>query len=293
MYRIIIGVPGSGKTYYAVNYLKKFITYDKLYNTLILDKDVLLITNIDDIKVQHIKYEDWEEAGCMKIENARKYLNDRKFKRAVMIIDEAQRFFSNMKDNEKFFFFEYHRHLGFDVFIIVQTLAAIPRRMTELAEYVIEALPRTYAIMGFRYKMLDSKTGMNLFNKVIKVDKDVFRVYKSFEMDESEKPKKVILFKWVSFVGLLVGVVAFGMIGAKSGLFFQELNNGKKQKTEVIQAKRVPQETNKNQTATETAAPAEKLPDMIFIPGHSSKQKPAGDIKGISKTEKGTYYILK
>lgn len=210
MFRIITGIPGSGKSYYAVNYLRKFVEYDKLYDSMTMDKDILVVSNIENLKVQHMKIEEFSELGLFNLENYKKHMFEYRFKRMIFIIDEAQRIFSNIRDNELFYFFEYHRHLGIDILLILQTVASIPRRLTELAEYVIEAMPRSYAIVGFRYKIKDSKTGEVLYTSMMKKDLTVFRLYKSFETDEMEKPKQVVLRKYV----MGIGIVSAGLLMA-------------------------------------------------------------------------------
>jgi len=147
MFRIIQGAPGSGKTFYAVNYLKKFTKYDKLYETMNLDSDVLLVTNIDEVKVQHMKVDEFRGLDLIEPETCRNYMRTHNYRRVVYIHDEAQRTFGGIKDNREFFFFEYHRHLGMDVFLIVQTVSSLPRRLTEICEYVIDAKPRTLGVI--------------------------------------------------------------------------------------------------------------------------------------------------
>lgn len=299
MLRIILGVPGSGKSYYAVNYLKKFIKYDSLYQTLLLDPQVLLVTNIEGIKVPHIKWEEYLEAGMLNIEKTREFMRDNQYKRGVFIVDEAQRTLSGLKDNEKYFFFEYHRHLGLDIFLIVQTLKALPPRLVELTEYVIEALPRTYAIFGFRYKMKDSKTGQVLYTKVIKIDQDVFKVYKSFEVDEDSKakPKKVILIRWITSVGLLVAVIAFGMFGAKAGLFFDQYQN--KEDIKISQQKKIDKkeikksDIEKGNKVDNQEEEQEIEYEYVIVEKNLSNLKPNGKIKGVAKVGDKTYIMYK
>jgi hypothetical protein len=301
--RIILGVPGSGKSYYAVNYLKQFIKYDKLYQTLLLDPSVMLVTNIEDIKVPHLKWEDYLESGMLNIDKTRQYMKENQYKRGVFIVDEAQRTLSGLKDNEKYFFFEYHRHLGLDIFLIVQTLKALPARLVELTEFVIEAMPRTYAILGFKYQMKDSKTGLVLYTKVIKIDQEVFKVYKSFEVDEDSKakPKKVILIRWVSSVGLLVAVIAFGMFGAKAGIFFNQNKEIKQIKGDIQISeqkkweKQGVKKSGKGKGFQEDKQEGEKEIefDYVIIENHKTNLKPHGKIKGVATVGDKSYIMYR
>lgn len=209
MFRIITGSPGSGKSFYAVNYLKNFVTHDRLYDEMLLDKSVLLITNIDEIKVSHMHVDEFFKLDLFDQDRFKKYLNHYSYKRAVMIVDEAQHYFSGCKDEKKIFFFEYHRHLGLDIFFVQTSVAALPKRLVECAEYIIDAMPRSYSVGGFRYEVKDVKTGQRLYSKGLKKNQAIFKLYKSFDVDELEKPKKVLLTRY--FIGFAIIVIALGL----------------------------------------------------------------------------------
>lgn len=81
MFRIITGKPGSGKSFYAVNYVKRYTRYDKLYNTMHMDHDVLLVTNIDNISVPHMHTNEFYEKNLLNIDNIREYLKQNNYKR--------------------------------------------------------------------------------------------------------------------------------------------------------------------------------------------------------------------
>lgn len=207
MIRVVTGNLGSGKTYYCVNYLRTFATYMPLYEHMVLDPSVLLVTNIDSVKVQHASYDDFRAAGLMDVERLKKYIEEKGYKRVVVIIDECQRYFAGLKDPQEFFFFEYSRHLGLDIFLIVQSVTALPRRLVELAEFVVEAQPRNLRVVGFRYFLRDSKTGQKLSVQGVKTDKKVFKMYKSFDAEESSRPQKTQLVKIVVAASVIIMVL--------------------------------------------------------------------------------------
>ncbi len=212
MFRFITGKPGSGKSYYATHYLRKFCTYDKVYNSLDLNDDILLITNLDDIKVKHLSVDQFFEYQLYIIDNMREYLKQYRYKRAILIVDEAQKYFSGIRDNDLFFFFEYHRHLGCDIFLLCHSIAPFPRRLVTLAEYIVEAMPRVYKTVGFRYQNKDTETGQVIFTSLLRLDQTIFMLYKSFETDEIVKPKPIVIYK------LIAGVIAFFVVIA--GAFY-------------------------------------------------------------------------
>lgn len=291
MLRIITGVPGSGKTFYSVNYLKQFVKFDNVYRCLNIDPSVLLVTNIEDIKVQHVKFEDWLEGGMLNIDKTRQYMIDRNYKRAIFIIDEAQRYFAGLRDPDIFYFFEYHRHLGLDIFLIVQTPAALPRRLLDLCEFIIDALPRTYAIVGFRYNMNDVKTGLTLERKMIRADQDVFKIYKSFESDETAKPKKLILMKWIFAVGSLVSVLLIAFILIKTGHVFPTPKKPVIKPTAL--AVQTPSQNKSVQPEPTQAKLATENYDYVFISDLKLSDRPHDNIKGIARTNDGAYYFFK
>lgn len=300
MFRIVQGPPGAGKTYYAVNYLKKFTEYDKLYNVMNLDSEVLLVTNIDEIKVYHLTIEEFRTQGLIDPAKLKEYMRKNNYKRVIYIHDEAQRVYGGMKDNAEFFFFEYSRHLGLDVFLIVQTVSALPRRLTEICEYVIEAKPRTIAMIGFHYDMKDPKTGGKLGSIVVKKDQNVFKLYKSFDVDEIEKPKKVVLRKLV--IGGVIIALSFGSVTFLLKYAFnvqtQQKAVGAKQESKGLIE--LPKPTGKPKGMEGLKVTGNKVakgsitdrPFYIFDEGERAPRvKPHGDLKGTAVTDKGVFYF--
>jgi len=289
MFRIIQGAPGSGKTFYAVNYLKKFTKYDKLYETMNLDSDVLLVTNIDEVKVQHMKVDEFRGLDLIEPETCRNYMRTHNYRRVVYIHDEAQRTFGGIKDNREFFFFEYHRHLGMDVFLIVQTVSSLPRRLTEICEYVIDAKPRTLGVIGFSYDIKDPKTGGKLGTITLKKDQNVFRLYKSFDMKEIERPKKVVFRKLV--IGAAIIVLSFGMISYLIKYTFNTQVKGESKKAIVLPSKTKQKTPEKVRKAKEEKKPPDSQ-YYVYIPGQDAKgARPNGRLKGVSETNKGVFFF--
>ncbi len=229
MLRIITGVPGSGKSYYAVHYLKKFVEYDQLYKEYILRSDVCLFTNIDSIRVNHKVFNE-KTLEFLTVEKFREYMQKHNYKRVIMIIDEAQRFFSTealkqqQNINDIYFFFEYHRHLGIDVFLITQSLKALSQRIVSLAEYVIEARPRTISISRiFLYDVKDVVSKMKLYTIKLPASNEIFQLYKSFEVEEFEKPRGLLQRKFLLGIAFFVIPLAIAVVLLKSGFLFSSM----------------------------------------------------------------------
>ena len=204
MIHIVEGVPGSGKTYYAVNYLvSNFFEYDSFYSEYKErpDKNVLVITNIDSLRLKHLNLDYLIERFTLEkfftVENFEKIQKQYRVKNIVVIVDEAQKYFDRKFYNKDvFYFFQYHRHLGVDIFLLTQSKNTLARELVVLSEYIIKAVPRSLQYGSFRYKFYDVN-GNHLFTKSLKRDNNVFRAYKSFDVKEVSKPKNVLLPKIV------------------------------------------------------------------------------------------------
>src|SRR5262249_13314578 len=110
--------------------------------------------------------------------------------RLVYVIDEAQRFFhSGFRERDVFFFFQYHRHLGVDVYLITQDVKTLALELRNLSEYYVRAVRRTYSLAGeFRYRFFGSPYDDAPFKtKVLRPDGRVFAQYRSMSSVEVER----------------------------------------------------------------------------------------------------------
>ncbi|MCI5143938.1 MAG: DUF2075 domain-containing protein [Candidatus Electrothrix sp. AR3] len=198
--RIIEGVPGSGKTYYAVKHLaKNYFKYNKQIDLYEKTKECTLITNIDEFKPHHLNLkEEISKAGSIATFFSYKYQEQYKEGKPqiIYIIDEAQRFFRKGDKglNEVYSYFEYHRHWGQDVYLVTQNARKLPPDLVYLVEYLIKALPRTRSMMGeFKYHWISS--GEKIKTETLRPDQGVFALYKSMDIGESEKIKNPVMAK--------------------------------------------------------------------------------------------------
>jgi hypothetical protein len=237
MITVIKGNLGSGKSYFAVKYLTRFVKYDKLYEILDLDYNVLLVTNLDDIKVNHITWVEFFNQGLTNQDKLKEFVYKNGYKKIIIIIDESQKYFSGIKDPELFFFFEYSRHYGMDIFLICQSLYGLPKRLVELSEYVVDARQRSQSITGFQYVLRDSVTGEKISTKFLKKDKEVFRLYKSFNIDEDKKakPVKIIMRQLVLTVFVFSLLAGIGVYYMKHGFHLYAPKYADKQMNEKAQ----------------------------------------------------------
>ncbi len=124
----------------------------------------------------------------------------------IYIIDEAQAgnyFHRKFYDVNVFLFFQMHRHLGCDIYLITQDVRCLARELQQLAEYVIRAVRRSNSIgKSFTYKFY---SGDECFKtKRIKQDQKVFGMYRSMIIGEGKKIKSIPFKHILIFVGLVV-----------------------------------------------------------------------------------------
>lgn len=210
--RLITGVPGSGKSYYAVRHLRNtYCEYNKEEKTWYLKKGYTIITNIDCLLIEHLDLDDVlkkcnKTIGEFFTEPYQQSIT-KKYPKIIYFLDEAQKFFPrrNKYNEQTWFYFQYHRHLGHDVYLMSQDARTLPVELTCLSEFEIRACPRTLSVFGeLKYNI---KAGGEIIDrKIIKKDKNVFKLYKSMDADESEKLKNPFK-KWFILFAVL-GVVS-------------------------------------------------------------------------------------
>lgn len=211
--RIIEGVPGSGKTYYAVKHLASKYFEKQEDGRYELIKPVTIVTNIDSFHPEHISLQNEIAAvGGVQSFFSESYQRDftsRFDSPIVYIIDEAQKYFrKGARDlNEVYSYFEYHRHFGHDIYLVTQNSKKLPPDIALLTEYIIEASPRTRSVIGeFKYKWLSD--GELLNREGFRPEQGIFNLYKSMDKNETEKIKNPV----IKTVGLaLVGIVILGV----------------------------------------------------------------------------------
>ncbi|UJS18631.1 MAG: zonular occludens toxin domain-containing protein [Candidatus Jettenia sp.] len=220
MITLIEGSIGGGKTYYAINdILRKYFKFDEVNNIWVknLDHDIEVVTNIDGFHLGKDLNEEIEKAGGVDVfftkDYLMKYTRDRKH---IIVIDEAHEIFHRKYYNQEVFnMWKWHRHIGFDVYLITQEYKDLCRELQGLPEYHYSAVRRSFSLFGakgaFRYQLL---VGGKVFKtKIVKQDLRVFFAYKSSNIVQEERPKSVV-FRYYIFIGcfILVGLSMFAWL---------------------------------------------------------------------------------
>ena len=209
--RGIGGKPGTGKTVWVIHHLLlKYFEFNKIHQEFFPKSSVSIITNIDNLKLDHYSLEEMvDKAGGVEKFFEIKYQREllKRMTRIVYIIDEAQKYFPvKFSKEEVIYFFQYHRHLGIDIYLIAPGVSSICTLLVRLFEYRIQASERSKRLFSeFRYtKMVGGETAGKI---VLKSDKKIFELYRSMDNSEVEKigslTRKYVLF-------FILGIAAAG-----------------------------------------------------------------------------------
>jgi hypothetical protein len=213
MIQLITGPPRCGKSYFACNYLWGFCRFDALYNEYILNPEILIISNIEGLRLKHWRLDVVLKAKPLleffTMENFENILKTTKKSHVILLIDECHKIFpaSMLAKEQKLLydFFAEHGHIGLDVFLMTQGLQSMARLFNPLIEFVVKVGNRSKAIAGtFSYTFTDME-GKYLYPRVLTKNKLVFGIYKSFRHDEQNKPKSALL-QWTIIVAMFFSI---------------------------------------------------------------------------------------
>lgn len=224
--RIIEGKIGSGKTYYAVwHVIKNYYKWDSdIDNYISKDKDrpVVVYSNIEKFTVANSLDDVLEGAGGLSNFFNKDFQKEFcREKRVVYVIDEAQspNFFHRKYYNpDVFFFFQYHRHFGCDIYLLTQDINSLSRELRNLAETIIKAVQRSFSMVGeFKYKYMTGGYDDECYQtKALRPEKKIFALYKSMEQKEIERIPSASRRYALIFILLIVSaffIFQYGFLG--------------------------------------------------------------------------------
>jgi len=255
MVTLVVGFPGSGKSYYAVNQIYELLkNQDKSKNI-----DVIY-TNINGIKFDYfpnssIEFKKFNSeefyiylAQCYSIyqlnknsdsvdDELVKYSKEMNYHKALIVFDECHDFFTP-QDKIKIFWLTYHRHLFHEIILLTQNKALIHSKYRAIPEIFVEAQPRSKKLFSntLTYKKFASfaMKQTDFFGKEsLKTKDEVFKLYQS----GNKSSQKSILHKYI-----LIGVIAFALVVA----VFYNIVGSYIQDVEPTTTSDTTQSTNKN-----------------------------------------------
>jgi hypothetical protein len=205
---MITGVPGAGKTYWAVHQLLIAKAADKyaVYHN-IPGLNLNYFTGCDIVHWPELVNEETHPGDLFSKEEQIKLCNQVmsiKQKPILFIIDEAGAILSKAND-EYFRWLSWNRHIGQDIWIIVQDRTMIHRSFRNLVEIEIKGVKNRVVNM-FLYS---HRVGRTQFRQQrLRKEQSVFNAYKSFDLN-GVKPKT----SYMIYMGILMGVIGLGSIG--------------------------------------------------------------------------------
>lgn len=227
MIEVYTGVPGSGKTYRAVDTLynafidEKSTTFGKfdlfytninefdysafpegVANTIDFEKLLVSLTELRDLYKKNV-------GDTVLLTRASELSLDK----ALFIIDEAHNYF-DVKNDVLIWWLSYHRHLHQDVILISQNMTLIFGKYLTFSEFFYVATPSALRLSGstFTYTQYVDK---RLYNKhktasvKVKFNEEVFKLYKSGANTQGNK----VIVKFLTYFAILASVGALIFFG--------------------------------------------------------------------------------
>lgn len=226
----IVGNPGSGKTYFAVNKLYEYFVEPTLKNKKILGFEIkrkiktfdylYCYTNINglkfDISNKLLKF-DFDVFYLYLSELYNLYsnsanddeinikANELKLFKSMFIIDEIHNVFKNKDDKILIWWLTYHRHIHQEIILITQDLSLVSNEYKRVAEFFYKALDSGKRISknSFRYAQFSSYKmyGKDLvFRFSLKANQEVFNLYQSGKSSSNKSFfTKIFIFAFISF----------------------------------------------------------------------------------------------
>lgn len=209
MITLVEGNIGSGKSYFVVReVLSRYYKFseEELRWLPRTDIEFTIYSNVDGFLVANDLNEAIRAAGGLSKFFTVEYQEVfSRLNKHIYVMDEVQKpefFHRKFYDPKVFYFFQYHRHLGIDIYLITQDVYSLARELQCLPEYRIKSVRRSYSYAKeFRYHYM---VGNDIFRrKTFKVDLRVFSAFRSSTVDNSHK---VELFskKYFIYIGFFV-----------------------------------------------------------------------------------------
>lgn len=229
MIRFIVGVPGSGKTYYAVNQIFDVFSNEKSSH---FKENGRFYTNInqfnfssfDGIGFSYNHDDIYPRLQTLHLAATVQKYDDSQLKElakelslydSLFVIDEAQNIF-DVDDKVLIWWLSYHRHLNQNIILITQNLSLISSKYKAFSEFFYRAMPSSLRIFGsvFRYKVyVGSRMSKAEQSETLKLKFNP-AVYSLYHSGANTQGKKVI-YKFVFVAIFAFFAFAFGIYAIK------------------------------------------------------------------------------
>jgi hypothetical protein len=209
---VLTGVPGSGKTYFAVDMindlLQKLKKKEKINDKEAQEK-IKVLHNVDGLKVGTVLDTFCAERDLDLITpfTDHYHKDNEEFRGWLFVVDECQTLFpKNMRNEQVQRFFQMHRHYGIDVVLLSQDYKLICPAISLLSEFQYRAVSDTANPLPatFMYKQM---IGYEEIGRKFKIKKkQVFNLYKTADFDQKKVKKKARPMLIVGVICLLLAI---------------------------------------------------------------------------------------
>ena len=270
----IVGNPGSGKTYFAVNRLYECFISDTKTNKKNYRFAYTNINEFDFSKSDKIKKLDIDEFKSnlsvlysyykAKVTDSEliKYAKELNLCNVLIVIDECHStIFSQKSDKVLIWWLTYHRHLYQDIYLITQNLSLVDSAYKKIAEFFYKAVDGSKRLFSSRlkYVLFNSPTMYQKRDIVVgggvslKFNPEIYKLYHSG--DETKHKSLIKYYFLVSFFLIFLIVVLF--------LFFKDYFNTSDKSTRKVSS--ISTSSVVNQIYGNTAVSVDKNVSMAQI----------------------------
>lgn len=291
---LLTGIPGSGKSYFAVSMIndlieklskKKSISYEEA------SSQIKLLHNVDGLKIgttiDSICAE--RDLDPLTLFSNKYHVENDEFRGWYFVVDECQQYFpKNYRNEDVQRFFQMHRHYGIDVVLLSQDYKLVCPAISLLSEYQFRAVSDTANPLPgfFMYRQM---VGWEQIGRKFKRKKQkVFDLYKTADFDQKKVKRKA---RPMMIVFIICGILAVLAVWKISGFKNRGFNNSK-----------IKQETPKT-FAEKKAISQNRSPHQSFgQPLYDLQQYPESYLKKLNQNtlltldiiedETGTHYLF-
>lgn len=234
-FKVVTGNPGAGKSYYVMREVicKRFIWDTEFHEwKRKTDDPFTIFTNMEGLRLPHVNLPKYFKENNIEFRQffTTKYIREltEKIGPIVIVLDEAQKYFpktfKDSKDIERnqdaenscFYFFEFHRHLQVELYLLGQRWTRMHPDIVGVCDYQIDAVNRVFKLGNeFRYNFMNGFERIG--GTILRSDPKVFALYQSFEAESEIKGKTVNpvrRFVLLVALGLVALLLAFKMFFA-------------------------------------------------------------------------------
>jgi zona occludens toxin (predicted ATPase) len=207
MINLVTGKTGSGKTFYNINEMLKYIDGDrKIYTNILLNLEHENYIYFDEKNIKEFfEYINDTFANVENLEEKKEQLRSGVYANAIFFIDEAH-LVGFKKINESINnWITLHRHFNQDIYIITQVPTNLHRDYLPQFHYHIDMIASNKKIPGtIGYRKFDGYKGERLKTKFFKPDTLIFEMYNTGKAESETHP--YIYQLGVLLIAMVIGI---------------------------------------------------------------------------------------